>query len=161
MGGGRMAITTFDILAEISAPGLKIQLRSIPALSKSIIAEQDYERSTLAMTVGRLPGILVRQVGHSHFNPMGRVIFHARNTPWEYQPGSRPWTGVVCRFDDHEKFERIVGRSGGWRREAHENSWNVQSPTLLNILRLLEIELRHPSSASAPLAEALATAAQY
>jgi AraC family transcriptional regulator len=156
-----MTLKTLDILAEINAPGLNVQLRSIPAPSKSIVAEQNCEHSTLAMTVGRLPGILVRRVGHRQFNPMGRVIFRPRNTPLEYQHIGRAWTDVVCRFDDHEKFERIVGKTGSWRREMVESSWNIQSPTLLNILRLLEIELRNPSSASAPLAEALATAAQY
>ena len=156
-----MTINTFDILTEINAPGLNIQLRSIRARPKSIIAEQNYDRCTLAMTVGRLPGILVRQVGQRHFNPMGRVIFHPRNTPWEYQHTGRPWTNVVCRFDDHEKFERIMGSTGGWRSETHEDGWNIQSSSLLHILRLLEIELRNPSSSSVPLAEALATAAQY
>jgi AraC family transcriptional regulator len=92
---------------------------------------------------------------------MGVVGFQPRGVPWEFFSPSGSWTSVVCEYQDNDMFDEIVGASSSWNPRAFRSSCNIRSSSLVQLMRLIESELRTPGFASSSVVETLTTGALH
>jgi AraC family transcriptional regulator len=92
---------------------------------------------------------------------MGVVGFQPRGVPWEFLSPTGSWTSVVCEFEDDHMFEEIVGAYSSWNPRALRSTRNIRSSSIVQLMRLIESELRTPGFASSSVVETLTTGALH
>jgi AraC family transcriptional regulator len=153
-----MRTETYRTASELKAPGVSVQMR-VYANAPAPGVLLTHEHNVLGLIVDKPAGSRVRQYAlpGDDVEEMGVVGFHALGVPWEFFAPAGSWTSVVCEYEDDELFEEIVGASNSWNPRAFRSSRNIRSASILQLMRLIESELRTPGFASCPVVETLTT----
>jgi AraC family transcriptional regulator len=152
-----------DLCPALRTPGIDMRLTAYPTGVPSDGYRVYQNHNVLTLIVEKPRRVIVRQHGvrRDGLAEMGVVSFLPRNTLWDLSGAAGPWISLNCEFEDDDMFDHAVGHAGSWNRHAFETSCNVRSRQILDVLRLLEGELRAPTFASSVIVETLTTSVLY
>lgn len=160
MGSPQLANQGCRVDARAQAGGVCVEIRHYGNVPPG--HNVTYEpRNTVGLTLAQRQQLKARYpseiCSRSAFTQIGGTVFRPRRVPWEVITTGGEIATLLCVFED-DLFDATLGPDPHWTPAELEDSLDLRSAPITQMLRMLRDEVQSPGFASPVLIEATATA---